>query len=241
MQIDPVQEWQRLAEEYRQKSEGELLELARDFGDLTETAQQALRAEMRSRGLGDPEAPRTAPGDSTLRRVPRVDARVYDEQEDTVFRTMRGPAGNTPEPASDGDESVEDEAEPHDYTWLTYLCECQSREQAAQLCEVLRRAEIDCRFQSYGLVYPRVLVAADQLDQARAIAAKPIPSEVIDDSKVEFPEYVVPKCPKCGAEDPILEEVEPSNTWRCEQCDAQWTETMPKAEDETLDAAKDSF
>jgi hypothetical protein len=61
MQIDPVLEWQRLTAEYRQKGEEELLELARDFADLTETAQQALRQEMRSRGLGDPQSPRTMP------------------------------------------------------------------------------------------------------------------------------------------------------------------------------------
>ena len=61
MQIDPVLEWQRLTAEYRDKGEGELLELARDFTDLTPNAQQALRAEMRSRGMGDPESPRTPP------------------------------------------------------------------------------------------------------------------------------------------------------------------------------------
>ena len=36
MQIDPVSsEWQRLTAEYRDKDEGELLELARDYADLT--------------------------------------------------------------------------------------------------------------------------------------------------------------------------------------------------------------
>ena len=34
----------------------ELHELAFEFFDLTDTAQQALRSEMRSRGLGDPQA-----------------------------------------------------------------------------------------------------------------------------------------------------------------------------------------
>jgi ribosomal protein L37AE/L43A len=73
-------------------------------------------------------------------------------------------------------------------------------------------------------VYPRVLVAADQLDQARAIAAQPIPQDIVDDSKTGAPEYEVPKCPKCGAEDPILESVEQANHWRCEQCEVEWTE-----------------
>jgi hypothetical protein len=43
MQIDPVQEWQRLTAEYREKYDGELLELARDYADLTEPAQPRPR------------------------------------------------------------------------------------------------------------------------------------------------------------------------------------------------------
>ena len=53
MQADPIAEWQRLTEHYREMSDEELGELACDFDDLTETAQQVLRSEMRSRGLGD--------------------------------------------------------------------------------------------------------------------------------------------------------------------------------------------
>ena len=235
MQIDPVQEWQRLTAEYREKYDGELLELARGYADLTEPAQQALQQEMRGRGLRDPRSAPAAPEESTPWRAPRPQARVSNEQEDadsTLARVAGGLGGKSPALVSDEDEVVEDEAGPHDYTWLTYLCECESREQAIQLCEVLRQAKIDCDYQR-GAVYPRVLVAADQLDQARAIAKKPSPQEIIDDSKVEVPEYVVPKCPKCGAEDPILEAVEPSNTWRCEQCDAQWTENLPQTEGES--------
>jgi hypothetical protein len=242
MQIDPVLEWQRLTAEYREKSEGELLELAGDFADLTETAQQILRSEMRSRGLGDPQAPRTEPGASAPWRRPRVEARVLNETEDADSMTMpvvAGLGGNTPALVADGDGGEVGEAEPHDYTWLTYLCECESREQAVQLCEALRAAGIDCRG-SYGLVYPRVYVAADQLDQARLIAAKPIPREIVDEEKEEPPEFVEPKCPKCGSDDVVLEGVDPANIWRCEQCDEQWTETMPKTEDGTPNAANDS-
>lgn len=235
MQIDPVQEWQRLTAEYRQKYDAELLELAHGYADLTEPAQQALRQEMRSRGLADPHAALTAKAESAAWHDPHFHAQMRHEEEDansTLARVAGGLGGKPPALVSDGDDVVEDEAGPRDYTWYTYLCECETREQAAQLCEVLRRAKIDCQYQG-GLAYPRVVVAADQLEEARAIAAKPIPQEIIDDSKVEVPEYVVPKCPKCGAEDPILEQVEPSNTWRCEQCDAQWTETLPATAEES--------
>jgi hypothetical protein len=193
-----------------------------------------LRSEMLSRGLRDPQAARTAPAEPAAWHDPHFQTQLWHEQEDadsTLAGVAGGLGGKSPALVSDEDEVVEDEAGPHDYTWLTYLCECESREQAIQLCEVLRQAKIDCDYQR-GAVYPRVLVADDQLDRARAIAEKPIPQEIIDDSKAEVPEYVVPKCPKCGAEDPILEAVEPSNTWRCEQCDAQWTENLPQTEGE---------
>ncbi|MGC2298006.1 MAG: hypothetical protein WA476_04325 [Acidobacteriaceae bacterium] len=56
MQNDAAQEWQRLTSLYAEKSDEELLELAEDFGNLTETAQQVLRDEMRKRRLETPQA-----------------------------------------------------------------------------------------------------------------------------------------------------------------------------------------
>jgi hypothetical protein len=244
MQIDPVQEWQRLTAEYREKYDGELLELARDYADLTETAQQALRQEMRSRGLSDPENPKSVTALQSAQREPAQpplalgNAPWAGNPVDIAFGTF---AGRAPQPVPDTPETEAEVDGPHEYTWKTPLCECETSEQAQQLVEALQKKGIDAwvdgagsssRYAMSALDYPRVLVAADQLDQARAIAEKPIPQEIIEDSKIEVPEYVVPKCPKCGAEDPILESVEPSNTWRCEQCDAQWTENLPQTEGE---------
>jgi len=83
----------------------------------------------------------------------------------------------------------------------------------------------------FGRRYARVLVAADQLEQARAIAARPIPQDIIDDSKAEVPEFVEPKCPKCGSDDVVLEAVDTANQWRCEQCDAEWSDAPNVAGD----------
>jgi uncharacterized Zn finger protein len=41
---------------------------------------------------------------------------------------------------------------------------------------------------------------------------------------MDVPEFVLPKCPKCGAEDPVLEGADPVNTWRCETCGKLWSE-----------------
>jgi hypothetical protein len=49
--IDPEQERRRLAEFYAQQTDGELESVARQSGELTEIAREALRAELRMRGL----------------------------------------------------------------------------------------------------------------------------------------------------------------------------------------------
>src|SRR5438270_11711496 len=51
MQDDPAQYWQDLTENYRQMSDGELLELSAKPEDLTEIARQVLRDEMDRRKI----------------------------------------------------------------------------------------------------------------------------------------------------------------------------------------------
>jgi hypothetical protein len=247
MHTDPANEWLRLAEEYRAKGDDELRELAADFADLTEPAQQALRNEMHSRKLGDPKAT-TAPNfDENAQRqaanepprqpsnAPSRSAPIVGEPDIFPAASAFGVLGHSPKIVPDGsDDGDEDASGPHDYTWKTVLCECETNEEAQYLAEALRKSGLDNWVQSsreFGRRYARVLVAADQMEQARAIAARPIPQEIIDDSKAEVPEFVEPKCPKCGAEDPILESVDPANRWRCEQCDAEWSDAAEVAGD----------
>ena len=54
MQNDPAAEWTRLTRLYSEKSDEELLDLATDFGNLTDTAQSVLRDELRKRKLDPP-------------------------------------------------------------------------------------------------------------------------------------------------------------------------------------------
>jgi hypothetical protein len=219
MQTDPVMEWRRLTEYYRSLSDDALRELALDFGDLTEAAQQVMRGELKSRGLGDPE---------TIAQAPAVE----------VFGC--GAARQPEQTASTADADAESDADsedksdgPHEYTWKTLLCECETHRQAWQIAEALRRARIESwidgpsRYSPHSdldVTNPRVLVAADQLDQARAILAQPIPQDIIDESEEETPAYVVPNCPGCGAVDPVLESADPVNAWHCEVCGREWTD-----------------
>jgi hypothetical protein len=207
MQMDPFLEWQRLTEHYGKMYDDELLDLAADSGDLTETAQQVLRDEMKRRRL---EAPRTACN------APQAPVRPMAPIVDSI--------NNLPV----NGETTEEGDLPHEYTWKTELCECETSEEAWQICEMLRRAGIESWMEKPGsrwsVFNPRVLVAADQLDQAREVAARPIPQEIVDLSRMTEPEFELPACPNCGAGDPVLEGVDPVNIWQCEACGEQWTE-----------------
>ena len=216
MQGNPAEDWQRLTEHYREISDEELQELAADFVDLTETAQQVLRNEMKNRGLDEPQAAGEAPKSSIRPTAPQWD------------RPDNPDAGDFQSNATDGNEEHDS---PREYTWKTTLCACDDREQARQIYEVLKRAGIESWVEqprsrySMDIGSPRVLVAADQLDEAREIAARPIPQEIVDQFRMDVPEFEAPKCPKCGAEDPVLEGVDPFNSWLCETCGKQWTES----------------
>ncbi|MGB7169266.1 MAG: hypothetical protein WA374_21530 [Acidobacteriaceae bacterium] len=215
MQSDPGKEWERLTALYQEKSDEELLELGDDFGNLTDVARQVLRDELRKRGLSPPQAenPNAKPAPEDRRPVFGAWSRAIAEQN-----------GNL-----DSNDEESGELESVEYTWKTLLCACDTREEAWQISEVLKRAGIESWIEapaqgSLDLTGPRVIVAADELEDARAIAARPIPQEIIDQSKVRVVDFVPPACPKCGAADPLLESVEPTNMWLCEVCGAEWSE-----------------
>jgi len=228
MQSDPLLEWQRLTENYSKMYDEELLELADDSANLTEQARQVLGDEIRKRGLDAPRAP-----DSTRRTL------------DPTLEHAAGTPGfeqDVPAVYPDGMETDEDSERLRDYTWKTTLCECNGKEEAWQLCEVLRRAGIESwavgsqgSYSPYSQLdqgLPRVLVPADRFEEARAIAAQPIPKEIVELSHVEAPEFELPVCPKCGAGDPVLEGVDPVNSWLCEACGHEWAESGAEGSDE---------
>jgi hypothetical protein len=219
MQIDPMAEWQRITGVYREMYDDELVNLVADEKDLTEIARQALDSELKRRGLGS----LSNAGPAQKIPEPRPERRA----------ALLGNQGGAPQLVIDS-RGVQDRELPLEYTWKVLLCECDSMDRANLVCETLRRAGVDswidsqqAGFRHKGMEFPnpRVMVAADQLDQARAIMENPIPQEVIDESKQSVPEFEMPQCPKCGAKDPALEGVDPFNSWRCENCGCQWTES----------------
>jgi predicted RNA-binding Zn-ribbon protein involved in translation (DUF1610 family) len=209
MHTDPLVEWQRLTQLYREMGDGELEALDADKTDLTEVAQQVLSDEIRKRGLDKPDGPNNEAGAS---------------------KRFAAPTWNSHVDSTAGVGADEEGEPPVEYTWKTFLCERENPEETWQIQEVLRRAGIESwlddpgHYVAPGTSTPRIMVAADQLEKAGAILAQPIPQEIVEQSKIGVPEYVPPVCPSCGAEEPILESAEPVNAWRCEQCGKEWTE-----------------
>jgi len=227
MQNDSAAEWTRLTRLYVEKSDEELLDLASEFGNLTDVAQGVLRDELRKRRLEVPQ-PVVQAGAPAVTSAPPVAGRnpIFGRWSQAIADQHREFESPTDHPAGD------EESPLVDYTWKTLLCECDEREQAWQVAEVLRRAGIESWIDgpdsqtSLDVRGPRVIVAADQLDEARAILAQPIPQDVIDQSRVKVEDFVPPACPKCCAPDPLLESIEPTNTWLCENCGARWSDAM---------------
>ena len=241
MQANPIDDWQRLTAHYRELNDDELRELAADFNDLTEIARQALRSEMQSRGLGNPESVSAAPElPHTVSNAPKPSLHDYvsENTDSIVGRAALAFGARQPDLVPDTPDAGAKVDGPIEYTWKTLLCECDTSQQANELSEALKQAGIESwiegprpsaysAYASLDLANPRVLVAADQLDQARAVAAQPIPAETLNASDTDVPDFTPPSCPNCGAPDPVLEGVDPANSWKCEQCGRQWTESVP--------------
>jgi hypothetical protein len=207
---DTIADWQSLTKLYGEMSDGELLDLDAQLTDLTDVAQQVLRDEMKKRKLSAPR-----PAD----HAPKPSERIAPWDRDNESST---------------DDAESDQSDqPCEFTWKTFLCECSNGEEAAPIRLALWRAGIESWIEGPGfkvsmdILNPRILVAADQLDQARQIIAQPIPQSIVDECKIETPEFEFPVCPKCGAEDPVLESADPVNSWLCEECGARWTEQTP--------------
>lgn len=213
MQDDPQRYWRDLTENYRQMSDGELLELGENLGNLTEVAQQVLRDEMRKRGLDASKA-------ADVAKITHGDAVVH--WESPRYRDLAREASGAGEA-------------PSEFTWKTLLCECDTTQEAWQIAETLRRAGIESWVTgsraTWDVSGPRVQVAADQLEQAQAVLANPIPPEVIEESQMKMPEFELPGCPTCGASDPLLESADPVNAWLCESCGAQWSDPEDALDD----------
>lgn len=220
MQQDPMEEWRSLTALYGEMGDIEIREFAGQISDLTPNAQQILRDELKKRGISETISVQDHGSSDTDNSLIHWDGREDSDLD---------PDNNASEVAA------------AEYTWKTGLCRYDSIDEAAQRCEMLSRSGIETwvqrpesRFNIPWIDGPgvgdlQINVAADQLDRARTVIAQPIPQDIIDEVKQEeqTPAYEIPVCPKCKAEDPTLESVEPTNNWLCESCGYTWSDPIP--------------
>ncbi len=127
-----MEEWRRLTALYNEMGDLEIRELAAQVNDLTPTAQQILRDELKKRG-------------------------VAEKRPEPSVRSSEDFAGVHWDGREDSDREIDPDALESgaaEYTWKTGLCRCESIDEAAQRGEMLRRAGIESWIQRPGSRFP---------------------------------------------------------------------------------------
>jgi hypothetical protein len=71
----------------------------------------------------------------------------------------------------------------------------------------------------------RVVVAPEDAEEAAMVLSQPLAERFRREVEESVPEeFAVPKCPKCGSQETLLEAVEPANQWHCDDCGHDWLE-----------------
>lgn len=113
------------------------------------------------------------------------------------------------------------------------IFEYATLEDARAARKALTDAEIESVIpdRQYGsMALPRVVVAPSDAVTAQLVLSRPLVRDA-DGLADEAAVFVEPTCPQCGAVDPLLESVEPTNQWRCEACDHLWNDAELPAND----------
>lgn len=242
-ETDPAREWQRLTELYLSKYDDELLTLAEDLADLTPIAQQVLQAEIQRRRLA---TPRPASALEKTSQVPAVkpqginlskDARHLGEPDEPLQRSseFKKPlVGEYLDWIPEQEREPESEGGQVEYIPKVILREFGSSNEARAAKYLLEQAGIHSWIEGSGqgsldLRAPRLLVAADQLDEANTALPDILPGDLVLEMGQEVQDFLVPPCPSCGAADSLLEsspEAEQVNHWHCESCGRRWEEKL---------------
>jgi hypothetical protein len=199
--IGDAAQHEQLARLYGEFGDEELLALGRKITDLTDVAQEVLKREISRRGLSI--SPETVTAATT----------VLDEREAAELWKYAGLA--PPECVFEfGEGDVASAAR------MT-LAEAGIESVAVPHQEA-----------KYELRGPRLVVAPEDAERAAFILAQPTVEKLKGDAEAMMAEeFHEPVCPACGAEESVLESVEPANRWRCDACGEVWMEdeSFPKA------------
>lgn len=216
---DPAGEFLRITERYHGMSDEELLNLARESSQLTDSAHEALASEMRCRGVKlEPEVPETD----------------RPEPEPIPAHRLQSPS----EGAQDDSEEDDPYAEERE---LVELCEVWSRRDAYQVQWLLDRAgipffmgpekatdvdKVTSNFTkgiSVQIMRVGTYWAAQAIEHYEPDDEPPTPPE-----EKEWKEIPV-RCPKCQSSDVVFIdlrgdqcETRPCFRWTCDTCGHRW-------------------
>lgn len=242
--IDPSEQYRRLQELYAEMSDSRLESMAEGMDDLTEMAQQVLRAEISKRGLG-----------KKLQNASSVEIARHALLEELLDPDLNDPfgapddrgqdAGQAPGAGGDPTRPIKrgvaiPNLDPHAYDPVA-IWNVTDSEKARKVMGILETAGIECylgpdnveNLDEYkgdfaGGVEIKVMKfqARHAQDGLRAI----LPPEPEDDSAKD--EGFVVSCPKCKSPEVIFQGlVEESggdsrlgakNSWACDACGYEW-------------------
>jgi len=205
-ELDRAGEYIRLRDHYRELSDGELLDLARQPSELTEIAEQALKSEISRRGLKVESAELAAR--QRPQPPPELDPNDPNYDEDTRLVTIRTVW------------SREDAFRMQDLLDTAGIPFYMGAEKATSADAVTSNfAEgVDVQIMQIGIPWARLALK----DYA--------PVEDRADENEEVPDEASVRCPKCHSEEIILQETEPVKEgttpqlfkWKCDNCGHHW-------------------
>jgi len=222
--LDPEQEFSRLAEIYSRMADEQLEQVALDYADLTDVAQQALRAEFDKRKLALPA-----------------------QKAEAVASVVKEPPESIP-----ATEDSEARASV-DYRELVEIRRFRDLLDAEVAKGALDSAGIESFlgddnmvrmdwFYSNAVGGVKLLVRPGDFTAAEEVLNQPIPEEIDYDGETPFAQ---PMCPKCGSLDITFETLNKpvaygsawlgvplpikSEKWTCNACGARWVEEEDEA------------
>ena len=206
----------RLAEHYRQLTDDELIEIAQDKDDLTETAQQALAFEIASRRLTVP---------------PKEDAAA-----------MR----SAPALSSINEADSEDEDDPYaEERQLVEICKVWSERDARRLQQVLNVAgipfcmgkeeamRVDDVTSNFAEGVPVGVMQVGAASASQAMQENYFPQDEPTEATDQGSDDLAVHCPKCHSTEVIFDQLvdEPGKggdsaaakfQWTCDSCGYEW-------------------
>lgn len=202
MSVDAAAEWNRLAQNYREKSDDELEVIAAEAYDLTDTGREVLAAEIQARKLPLKLTLKPEPQSASLRNF----THVFNDRSDDDFQLATVYNAQNPEELLAVTRILDDVDTPY------FIAD-----------ENFERAEDYQGTFENGVA---IKVAACEIQRVSEILEDSLPAEMWDSDEGPAPELLDPVCPACHSKEVIFVCKDPLEKgmfrWRCKDCKLLW-------------------